>query len=63
MMNKPTKDQALEQTATSNTDKRTGPECSLKALLASAPLDGIDFDRAADRGRAITLDDPPRKSD
>ncbi|MBI1774682.1 MAG: hypothetical protein HYR63_04980 [Proteobacteria bacterium] len=27
----------------------------LKALLAAAPLDGIDLERARDRGRAIRL--------
>ncbi len=28
---------------------------SLKSLLASAPLDGIDFDRARDLGRNVDL--------
>jgi hypothetical protein len=31
------------------------PEVSLKALLASAPLDGIDLDRAPDLGREVDL--------
>ena len=31
------------------------PEVSLKALLASAPLDGIDFDRSRDPGREVDL--------
>jgi hypothetical protein len=31
------------------------PEVSLKALLASAPLDGIDLDRHADLGRDVDL--------
>jgi hypothetical protein len=30
-------------------------DVNLKTLLASAPLDGIDLDRAADRGRDIDL--------
>ena len=31
------------------------PKVSLKALLASAPLDGIDLDRAGDPGREVDL--------
>lgn len=31
------------------------PKVSLKALLASAPLDGIDLDRSRDLGRDIDL--------
>ena len=31
------------------------PKVSLKALLASAPLDGIDLDRSADPGRDVDL--------
>ena len=31
------------------------PELSLKALLASAPLDGIDLDRSPDLGREVDL--------
>lgn len=31
------------------------PKASLKALLASAPLDGIDLDRSPDLGREIDL--------
>jgi hypothetical protein len=31
------------------------PKVSLKALLASAPLDGIDLDRSTDLGREIDL--------
>jgi hypothetical protein len=31
------------------------PKVSLKALLASAPLDGIDLDRSHDRGREVDL--------
>jgi hypothetical protein len=31
------------------------PDVDLKALLASAPLDGIDLDRASDFGRDIDL--------
>ena len=31
------------------------PKVSLKALLASAPLDGIDLDRSPDRGREVDL--------
>ncbi|MGO9418314.1 hypothetical protein [Roseiarcus sp.] len=31
------------------------PRASLKALLASAPLDGIDFDRNRDLGRNVDL--------
>ncbi len=31
------------------------PKVSLKALLASAPLDGIDLDRARDLGRDVDL--------
>ena len=31
------------------------PKVSLKALLASAPLDGIDLDRSRDPGRDIDL--------
>jgi hypothetical protein len=31
------------------------PEISLKALLASAPLDGIDLDRGSDPGRDVDL--------
>jgi hypothetical protein len=31
------------------------PEVSLKALLASAPLDGIDLDRRPDLGRDVDL--------
>ena len=31
------------------------PGVSLKALLASAPLDGIDLDRGQDLGRAVDL--------
>ncbi len=31
------------------------PDIGFKALLASAPLDGIDLDRHADRGRDVDL--------
>ena len=31
------------------------PKVSLKELLASAPLDGIDLDRAPDFGREVDL--------
>lgn len=31
------------------------PTVSLKALLASAPLDGIDLDRSHDPGRKVDL--------
>jgi len=31
------------------------PKVSLKALLASAPLDGIDLDRGRDAGRDVDL--------
>jgi hypothetical protein len=31
------------------------PKVSLKALLASAPLDGIDLDRSHDPGREVDL--------
>jgi hypothetical protein len=31
------------------------PRLGLKALLASAPLDGIDLDRSRDLGREIDL--------
>ncbi len=31
------------------------PKVSLKALLASAPLDGIDLDRSHDLGRDVDL--------
>ena len=31
------------------------PRVSLKALLASAPLDGIDLDRSRDPGRDVDL--------
>ena len=31
------------------------PRVSLKALLASAPLDGIDLDRSPDPGREVDL--------
>jgi hypothetical protein len=31
------------------------PNVSLRALLASAPLDGIDLDRSPDRGRDVEL--------
>jgi len=31
------------------------PKVSLKALLASAPLDGIDLDRSLDPGRDVAL--------
>jgi hypothetical protein len=31
------------------------PKVSLKALLAAAPLDGIDLDRSRDPGRDIDL--------
>lgn len=31
------------------------PPLSLKALLASAPLDGIDLDRSPDLGRKVDL--------
>lgn len=31
------------------------PKVSLKALLASAPLDGIDLDRSPDLGRDLDL--------
>ena len=31
------------------------PKVSLKALLASAPLDGIDIDRSRDFGRDVDL--------
>jgi hypothetical protein len=31
------------------------PKASLKALLASAPLDGIDLDRGRDLGRDVEL--------
>ena len=31
------------------------PKVSLKALLASAPLDGIDLDRSRDLGRDVDL--------
>ncbi len=31
------------------------PRVSLKALLASAPLDGIDLDRSPDPGRDVDL--------
>ena len=31
------------------------PKVSLKALLASAPLDGIDLDRSRDPGRDVEL--------
>jgi hypothetical protein len=31
------------------------PKVSLKALLASAPLDGIEFDRSRDPGRDVDL--------
>ncbi len=31
------------------------PKVSLKALLASAPLDGIDLDRSRDVGRDVDL--------
>lgn len=31
------------------------PKTSLKALLASAPLDGIDIDRVRDPGRDVDL--------
>jgi hypothetical protein len=31
------------------------PKLSLKALLASAPLDGIDLDRGRDPGRDVDL--------
>lgn len=31
------------------------PKVSLKALLASAPLDGIDLDRSRDPGRDVDL--------
>ena len=31
------------------------PEVSLKALLASAPLDGINLDRGPDLGREVDL--------
>lgn len=31
------------------------PRASLKALLASAPLDGIELDRSADPGRPVDL--------
>lgn len=31
------------------------PHVNLKALLASAPLDGIDLDRGNDIGRAVDL--------
>lgn len=31
------------------------PKVSLKALLASAPLDGIDLDRSPDAGRDVDL--------
>jgi hypothetical protein len=31
------------------------PKVSLKALLASAPLDGIDLDRGHDLGRDVDL--------
>jgi hypothetical protein len=31
------------------------PKVSLKALLASAPLDGIDLDRGDDLGRDVDL--------
>jgi hypothetical protein len=31
------------------------PKVSLKALLASAPLDGIDLDRRPDLGREVDL--------
>lgn len=59
-MNKGTKDQVLEQPAASSGSKRTEPEYSFKALLAAAPLDGIDLDRAAEKDRAITFDQPQR---
>jgi hypothetical protein len=31
------------------------PKVSLKALIASAPLDGIDLDRSPDPGREVEL--------
>lgn len=31
------------------------PKVSLKALLASAPFDGVDLDRSRDLGRAVDL--------
>jgi len=31
------------------------PKVSLKALLASAPLDGIDLDRSRDLGRGVDV--------
>jgi len=31
------------------------PKVSLKALLASAPLDGIDLERSRDAGRDVDL--------
>lgn len=31
------------------------PKVSLKTLLASAPLDGIDLDRSPDTGREVDL--------
>lgn len=31
------------------------PAVGLKALLATAPLDGIDLDRVRDEGRAVDL--------
>lgn len=55
MTNETTKDQALKQTAAVRTVKMTEPECSLKSLLATAPLDGIDLDRPAEKGRPVIL--------
>ena len=55
MINKTTKDRASEETIASSTDKLKEPERPLKSLLAAAPLDGIDLDRPAEKGRAITL--------
>ena len=47
--------QAAEARATLLRQFAPAPIGSLKDLIASAPLDGIDLDRSRDTGRAVEL--------
>lgn len=48
-------DRAAEARAVLRSHFRSPAEGSLKALLADAPLDGIDLDRPRDTGRDVDL--------
>jgi len=45
---------------TPNVDKPTETACSLKALLAAAPLDDVDISRPVDTGREVVLPEVQR---